>query len=129
MEQFTEKLTKLKSTKVEQKLYTDEINGIHNTLLKLTNDIEQNKNRGITTENYLEKYLPFRIQNIISENFHNTFETKIRLAFLEFEKQKYKTLNDIILSDDGKPNLNKTEHYIPPLEKIEKALILSAGIK
>ena len=92
-------------------------------LSQLKNDLELNRNMSLTTDNYLEKYLPLRIQNIISENIHNTFDSSVRKKFLMFEKAKYAKLNEVILQDDGKPNLNKHECYIPPLEKIEKSII------
>ncbi len=119
---FADKLAKLKGGKVEQKQYTEETAATRKELQRLRSDLESNRNGLVTTENYLEKYLPFRMQNMVSESIHCTFDVPTRRKFVEFEKQKYAKLNDAILKDDGKPNLNKCEHYTPPLEKIEKSL-------
>ena len=124
MEQLFSDLMKFDNNKADKKLFTTEMDKLKHELNTVKNDLEENRNRTATTENYLEKYLPLRIQNIISENFHNTFESVIRRKFVKFEKLKYEKLNDVILKDDGKPNLNKTEVYIPPLEKIEKSISL-----
>ena len=124
MEQLFGDLMKFDNTKADKKSFTTEMDKLKHELNTVKNDLEENRNRTATTENYLEKYLPLRIQNIISENFHNTFESVIRRKFVKFEKLKYEKLNDVILKDDGKPNLNKTEVYIPPLEKVEKSIPL-----
>eukprot|EP00826_Nyctotherus_ovalis_P004043 TRINITY_DN10838_c0_g2_i4.p1 TRINITY_DN10838_c0_g2~~TRINITY_DN10838_c0_g2_i4.p1 ORF type:complete len:138 (-),score=46.20 TRINITY_DN10838_c0_g2_i4:42-455(-) len=122
-EQLFADINKLDNNKTEKKQFNVEMDRLRLDLNSVKNDLEENINRTATTENYLEKYLPLRIQNIISENIHYTFDPIVRKKFVEFEKLKYEKLNDVILKDDGKPNLNKTESYIPPLEKLEKSLL------
>jgi len=122
-EQLFADLNKFDANKTEKKLFNTTTDKLKQELNAIKNDLEENINRTATTENYLEKYLPLRIQNIISENVHYTFDPIVRKKFVEFEKLKYEKLNGVILKDDGKPNLNKTESYIPPLEKIEKSLL------
>ena len=100
MEQLFSDLMKFDNNKADKKLFTTEMDKLKHELNTVKNDLEENRNRTATTENYLEKYLPLRIQNIISENFHNTFESVIRRKFVKFEKLKYEKLNDVILKDD-----------------------------
>ena len=67
-------------------------------------DLDLNQN---TTDNYLDKYIPFRIQNFISENLEVVLNNKQMHIFMEFEKRKYQHMHDKILKDEGKNQLNK----------------------
>lgn len=67
-------------------------------------DLNLNQN---TTDNYLDKYIPFRIQNFISENLEVVLSKQKKLDFMDFEKRKYRHMHAKILNDEGFHNLDK----------------------
>jgi hypothetical protein len=71
-----------------------------------------------STENYIEKYLPFKIQNFITDSLYFCLGKKELYKLQEHDTRLYNKLQDIILSDDGKPALNKTSYRIPKYKPI-----------
>lgn len=61
----------------------------------------------MTTDNYLDKYLPFRIQNFISETLENVLPQVQLEKLVRFDKAKYKHMHENIIKDDGISNLDK----------------------
>jgi len=61
-------------------------------------------NNMTSTDNYMEKYLPFKIQGQISESFNAVLDRKMLKRFADFEVLKYKALHGVILDDEGMPN-------------------------
>jgi hypothetical protein len=62
----------------------------------------------LATDNYLQKYLPFQMQAIVSENFKNCMKPDHNDIFnkqKDFEYQKYKELHKKVMDDNGIPNL------------------------
>lgn len=99
------------------------------------------------TENYIEKYLPFTIQNMISRNIYEvlpnpqvkttdefgdqlldyqvvplTGEEEAQAdrfrKFKQFEYECYKEIHKTVLGDDGNPTLKKTGFRMPGYRKI-----------
>jgi hypothetical protein len=71
----------------------------------------------LATDNYLQKYLPFQMQGIVSENFKAVFKgnSEFQDIFMkqkDFEYLKYKELNKNIMVDNGIPNLQKRGFYL-----------------
>ena len=62
----------------------------------------------MTTDNYLDKYLPFRIQNFISETLENVLPEDQLDLLKDFEKAKYRHIHQKILIDEGISNLQKS---------------------
>ena len=56
-------------------------------------------------ENFVEKYIPIRIQSTVSEALSAILPYKERLKQVEFDKKKFAELHQIILDDDGIPRL------------------------
>jgi hypothetical protein len=83
-------------------------------------DISMNLN---ATDNYLEKYIPFRIQNFISENLENALSKQQFKKFQVFEMKKYKQMHEVILKDEGEAALEK-EFRIPKSPVLEDNLTL-----
>ena len=65
------------------------------------------------TDNYLEKYLPFFIQGMISETVSSIHGKKEIQALKEYEHIKYKELHKVVLGDDGIPALKKRGFKMP----------------
>lgn len=80
------------------KLIREDINRIRFGLEDLSSNL-------MTTDNYLDKYLPFRIQNFISETLENVLPEDELENLKEFEKVKYKHIHKKILIDEGVSNL------------------------
>lgn len=74
---------------------------IHKTQVEL----DEKTNQFNTVENFVEKYIPIRIQSQISETL-GSFLPRSQLNKLEnFEMEKFNELNLKILEDDGSSNL------------------------
>jgi hypothetical protein len=56
-------------------------------------------------ENFVEKYIPIRIQSTISETLTYILPYSKRTKLIEFDKKKFQELHQIILEDDGIPRL------------------------
>lgn len=83
----------------------------------------------MTTDNYLDKYLPFRIQNFISETLENVLPEDQLELLIEFEKVKYKHIHQKVLVDEGISNMKKS---FPDLKEtyrkaLEDSSMLEAG--
>lgn len=74
----------------------------------------------MATDNYIEKYLPFKIQNIVSECVFSTMDihSKEFEAYKQFEYKAYKKIHKIVLADEGIPNLKKRAYQMPGYRKI-----------
>jgi len=63
-------------------------------------------------ENFVEKYIPVRIQSQISETLQTVLPYKEIETLLKYEKDKFKDLHQTILDDDGIPDLFKSLRQI-----------------
>lgn len=68
---------------------------------------ENNINHFAMIENFVEKYLPVRIQNQITDIMKTILPIEMKSKYLKFEKKKSLELNQIILDDDGIPDIVK----------------------
>ena len=57
------------------------------------------------TENFIEKYLPIKVQSMISDCLGNVLKFSQLTLLEEFEKIKYEKLYQALLKDDGTPKL------------------------
>ena len=81
-------MVNLKTFKSNSDFVKNEIKYIKNCI----SDVDINQN---TTDNYLEKYLPFTIQNFISENLEAVLSKNQFSTFKRFEKLKYRHMHHI----------------------------------
>lgn len=56
-------------------------------------------------ENFVEKYIPVRIQSQISETLQQVLPYKETQTLAAYEKLRFSEMHQIILDDDGYPNL------------------------
>lgn len=77
------------------------------TLHKTQVELDEKTNQFNTVENFVEKFIPIRIQSQISETLAS-FLTRSQMNKLEnFEMEKFNELNLRILDDDGSANLQE----------------------
>ena len=67
--------------------------------------MDNHGNHFAMVENFVEKYIPIRIQSTISETLTYILPYKNRAKLVEFDKKKFQELHQIILEDDGIPRL------------------------
>jgi hypothetical protein len=70
-----------------------------------------------STDNYLEKYFPIKMQNFISDCFSYCLGKKELGKLHDYEGKRYKALHEVIMRDDGRVNLNKKGFHIPDFAK------------
>ena len=56
-------------------------------------------------ENFVEKYIPVRIQSQISETLQQVLPLREIGILAVYEKEKFKNMHEVILEDDGYPHL------------------------
>ena len=71
------------------------------------------------TDNYLDKYLPFKVQNYITETLTNVMPRQSLSKLNDYIQHKYNILKQHVENDNGKPDLNKVECQIPVIQQIE----------
>lgn len=86
--------------------YLKDAKALNEDITRLRFGLEDLSSNLMTTENYLDKYLPFRIQNFISEALEEVLPQQQLSKLIEFEKIKYKHMHDAIIQDEGVPNDN-----------------------
>ena len=108
----THALAELKLDRSEFSLRSEEI---YDSTRLAKNSIEDLHNRLKGTDNYIEKYLPFKMVNMISDIMRPTLADQGPVAekFYEWEERKYRSLHNVVLSDSGTPTLNKKSFFIP----------------
>ncbi len=74
-------------------------------LRQLKIDTDNHGNHFAMVENFVEKYIPIRIQSTISEALNHILPYKDRGRYAEFDKKKFAELHQTILEDDGIPRL------------------------
>ena len=92
----------------------------------------------MATDNYIEKYLPFKVQEMISDCFVSVFPRLDRLlpetepadairkggprdfngVYKMYEHKVYKRLHKLVINDKGIPNLKKRGFTIPGQRKV-----------
>lgn len=72
---------------------------------RLTSLLDLKDNQIQTIENFVEKYVPIRVQSQISEILGEVLTGKQRELLSEIEKRKFDELHQVLLIDNGFSNL------------------------
>jgi len=76
-------------------------------------------NEFLRLENFLEKYLPLKIQNQISQTLNGVLPAKNKNRIKEYEDSKFMSLRDALITDTGLPNLlQETEKIVETAKQI-----------
>lgn len=97
----------LSQEKAEKKIVTEDFKNFRDTLLLHDKVLEDQKNHTLTIENFMEKYLPIKVQTQISETFKAIPDKKIRKYLELYESVKFEELHSAILDDTGNPEILK----------------------
>ena len=74
---------------------------------KINQELDEKTNQFNTVENFVEKYIPLRIQSQISETLGAVLQSSLLNKLENYEMEKFAQLNQIILQDDGNGNLKR----------------------
>lgn len=74
-------------------------------LNKLFGEMDGNKNKIMTIEHFIDKYVPIRIQQQIGETIEAVGSRSIIQKLETFEMVKYRNLNEEVLDDERHPEL------------------------
>ena len=67
--------------------------------------MDEFSNEFMRLENFIEKYIPLRMQNQISETLDFILQQKDKNKLREFEEKKFLQLREVIIEDKGMPDL------------------------
>ena len=97
----------LNQEKADKKMMLDETKQINKTLKKHTYVLEDHHNHSLTIENFMEKYIPIKIQSQISETMKSVLDKKAKKNLEAFNTHKFEQLHSAILEDDGNPAIHE----------------------
>ena len=95
----------LKMEKLNSKVFEGERDRLDKIIDDLTLQAENHGNHFAMVENFVEKYIPVRIQSQISETLQQVLPYKEAQTLAAFEKLRFNEMHTIILEDDGEPHL------------------------
>ena len=92
-------------------------------------DLDNHLNKIKTMEHFIDKYIPIRVQQLISETISAIASHTQAQRMQNFEMEKFKRLNEDLLKDETKPELidlmgrigDELEETVQKFKKIAKA--------
>lgn len=115
VETLHEEVAELRACKVEIQKYIDDFTMIKRELTGNRYSCDDISSRLKETDNYLDKYLPIKIQTMVGDTLHKflPYEEEVRLC--GYEEEKFGELREIVLKDNGIPSLEKKKYHIPEI--------------
>ena len=105
IEELLKKVELLDNEKHSKQEFAVDLNKVTGMIEKLRLDSENHGNHFAMIENFVEKYIPIRIQSTISEVLSLVLPYRERNKLADYEKKRFKELHEVILDDDGIPQL------------------------
>lgn len=103
--QLQKDVTLLTATKVDKDSFKEFKTLSENNLMAFKENLENNTNHFAMVENFIEKYIPVRIQSQISESLHKVLPERECKQLQKYERIRFRDLHATILDDDGIPDL------------------------
>eukprot|EP00347_Sterkiella_histriomuscorum_P002179 403369162 len=94
-----------KTDKLSKCEFETALNEVKDQLYSINKVMDEFSNEFLRVENYIEKYIPLRMQNTISETLDNVLQVKDKKKLREYEEKKFFELRNNIIEDKGLPNL------------------------
>lgn len=91
--------------KLDERIFYENHKVVTETFSGFREEVDECKNGCKQVENFIEKYLPIKVQNQISETLAYVLMMKEKKKLEMFEKKKYGDLHFVVLEDQGYPNL------------------------
>ena len=105
LDQNLKSINQLKQEKLTCKIFELEKERIDKLIDNLALQAENHGNHFAMVENFVEKYIPVRIQSQISETLQQVLPYKEAQTLAAFEKLRFNEMHAIILEDDGMPHI------------------------
>jgi hypothetical protein len=112
---------KLHSTKVETEVYSKTQEKTREELRTLDYGLDDLNNNQTATDNYLEKYQPIEMLNMMIEGLATIMDRKKIERLEEYKKAKHKMLVEKVTRDNGKPQGFR--------EYLEKSQTMNEGVR
>ncbi|CDW77434.1 UNKNOWN [Stylonychia lemnae] len=104
-EQIQFDIQKFNSTKLTQNEFEEKYHHIMDKFDQVMKSLDMKDNQISTIENFIEKYVPIRVQSQISEILNEVITGKQKEVLEEIEKRKFDELHQILLLDNGMADL------------------------
>ena len=122
----------LKESKQEKANFQEQKMQIQSQFDAVHNDLDAHLNKIKTMEHFIDKYIPIRVQQLISETIAAIASHSQAQRMQNFEMEKFKRLNEDLLKDETKPELidlmtkigEDLEETVQRFKKIAKAKTL-----
>ncbi len=108
-------VAELRGSKLDLDRYTKELAMVKRELTGNRYSSEDINNRLKATDNYLEKYIPIKIQTMISQTLHRILKYDEEFKLCQFEEDRFLELTHIVLNDNGIPSLSKKTYSLPQI--------------
>jgi len=105
MDQVRVQTELLKQETVTRRAYKEEKKDLKDKLFKLHQVMDFYSNEFMRLENFMEKYLPLKIQNQISQTLNGVLPANQRGRIKEYEDTKFLELREYLIHDVGLPDL------------------------
>ena len=111
----------IKQFKVEKKESEEIMYKVHTVMDYYSNEF-------MRLENFMEKYLPIKVQNLISHTFNNLTKNSNKWKLKDYEDQRFMELREKLLDDSGMPDLERecyqiiedAKEYVPIFQDAQK---------
>jgi hypothetical protein len=100
-------------TRLESQIYEEEINRLKKEIYLTRSCAEKAADQINDTDLFLMKFLPFKIQNYITETLVNTFSRKNLPRLNDYTISKYKILKEELEADIGIEEFDKKQFHVP----------------
>jgi len=97
------KLNELSYQKHDARAFEVDKEALDSELFTIKTDAANHANHFAMVENFIEKYIPVRIQSQISFTLQQVLPEKALGLLSEYEKGRFKEMHQILLEDDGIP--------------------------
>ena len=109
----------IKDTKLDKNFFSTGFVEVNKKIEKNRQGMIDNFAQQLATDNYLEKYLPFKIQFMVSEAIkHAVFDHDALHKYKIFEYDVYKGFHRIVMEDEGIPTLKKRAFEMPGYKRV-----------
>ena len=99
------KLNELSHQKHDAEAFLLDKEALDHELYAIKTEAANHGNHFAMVENFIEKYIPVRIQSQISFTLQEVLPEKALGLLSEYEKARFKEMHTILLDDDGIPQL------------------------